>query len=267
AETYARSTYDRKFRGGYDRTRPDRPGIKWSLVTNAQMARRARTLTYPVVYLGGHYPQAPGPEDGMQFNFTVRQTFNSAAYADGYWIWTDWGAPKPWPNTQKWIDAMMADFAEANAALDAGDDTWASRQAKHIADPNATTPLLILTTDGEVASAWDPITGRKAAADAEVLKTVDWSAPAMLNGQKLRINGHDLEIVDAEGKQVHHRFTVGHGLRGMAVGDVDGVAGLEIVTLNAGWIRIWEPATGVMLLRFRIGHDHTHVAVDSRFTR
>ena len=266
AETYARSTYDRKFPGGYDRTRSDRPGLKWSLVTNAKLAQRARNLSYPVVFLGGHYPQAPGPDDGTQFNFTVRQAFNSAAYADGYWIWTDWGAPKPWPNTQAWIDAMMADFAEANAALDAGDDTWAGRQAQQIADPIATTPLLILTTNGKVTSAWDPIAGQQAVADAEALKAADWSTPAMLNEHKLRINGHDLELVDTEGS-VQQRFTVGHGLRGVAVGDVDGVAGAEIITLNAGWIRIWEPESGVTLLRFRVGNDQTRVAVDPRFTR
>jgi len=54
-------------------------------------------------------------------------------------------------------------------------------------------------------------------------------------------------------------YPVGHGLRGMAVGDVDAVAGTELITLNAGWVKIWDPATQSELLRFYVGPQQQEV--------
>ena len=250
AMTYGRTVYSREFEGGYNANEPDRTGLKWSLVTAAKMARAARRRSYPAVMLAGHYAQASGPADGTQYRFTARQAFNSAAYADGYWIWTDWHVPKPWKSKQEWIDAMMAYFGQANAALDAGDFSWSGRQADQIPDPKATKPLTILTTGGKQTWAWDPITGSKAEvhSDPDIKRT-----PAEIDGKRLRINGHDVEVVDPEAKTVLRKFRSGHGVRAVAVGEVDGLPGREIVTLNAGWIKIWDPDSGVMLLRFHVG--------------
>jgi hypothetical protein len=79
-----------------------------------------------VIYLAGHYPQSPGPKD--QYKFTAKQAFQSAAFGEGYWIWTDWKAPKPWTDKREWYDAMMDYFGKANAALDAKDWKWAKNE-------------------------------------------------------------------------------------------------------------------------------------------
>ena len=253
AATYGRTAFSRAFRGGYDADEPDRTGLKWSLITNASLARETRSRPYPAVLLGGHYPQAPGPnQGGQQYLFAARQAFHSAAYADGYWIWTDWDTPKPWTSKQDWIDAMMAEFQQANAALDAGDFTWANCRPIQNRDPGTTAPMVIVTTDGTNAAAWDPITGTRL---TDAVDTNAPTAPAMLGDTPLRVNGRMVETAAPGTETPPIRFPVGHGTRGIAVGDVDGIAGPELVTLNAGWIKIWDPETAVQLLRFRVGND------------
>jgi hypothetical protein len=44
------------------------------------------------------------------------------------------------------------------------------------------------------------------------------------------------------------------------VADVDTVAGNELVTLNAGWVRYWDYPSGAPLLRFWVGHDCVDMA-------
>ena len=206
AATYGRDTYS----GGYDTTRPDRPALKWSLMTNAEAAQLVPGLSYPAIYLGGHNPQAVGTGDA--YKFTVRQAYNSIAYGPGYWIWTEWDVPAGW-GRQDWIDALMAYFKLAHTALDLGDFTWASREPVQIADPCATTPLVILTANQlDAVTAWDPITG----------------------------------MVTTGG-------TPGPTWTTTAIGDVDAIAGDERVDIENGWILIFDPATDIQLLRFFVG--------------
>ena len=254
AETYGRTRFSNAFSGGYDATHPDRPGLKWSLLAVAKGARTARKRDYPVVLLGGHYPQSPGPADGTQYKFTVRQAFNSAAYADGYWIWTDWGAPRPWAKTQDWIDAMMCYFAEAHDALNAGDFTWAAGQESQVADPMETTPMAVVTGDGTRSTRWDPFPGEQRET-GEAIPTA--GSPPSLGGKPLRIEGTDVVQVDAKTSEEQLRIRAGTNLKAVAAGDVDGIPGEELVTLNDGWVRIWDPESGVELLRFLVGPDPT----------
>jgi hypothetical protein len=128
AMTYGRSVYSNAFVNGYDGNRPDAEALKWSLETVQNGARYAHERYDNVIYLGGHYPQSPGPADGMQFKFTAKQAFQSAAFGEGYWIWTDWVTPKPWTSQKEWYDAMIAYFGKANAAVMANDTTWAQRE-------------------------------------------------------------------------------------------------------------------------------------------
>ncbi|MCC7350651.1 MAG: hypothetical protein IT446_08795 [Phycisphaerales bacterium] len=258
ATLYGRTIWSNAFEGGYDADEPDARGLKWSLVTAAEMSRDARHRTYPAVLLSGHYPQSPGPGDGTQFRFTVRQSFNSAAYADGYWIWTDWAPPKPWTDKQQWIDAMMAYWTEANAALDAGDWTWSIRQKDSVANPKATAPKVIVTTDGKTVLAWDPLTGRKISTD----KPIVWTAVNPSAGKaksQLRIAGWSLRSTQSS---TADPYEVGHGVKAMAMGDVDAQEGDELVTLNGGWIKIWDPASKCQLLRFYVGAEQTDVRVE-----
>ena len=254
AMTYGRTIFSRKYAGGYRADEPDRTGLKWSLLTTAKMAREGRRRSYPAVVLGGHYPQASGPPDGTQYRFTVGQAFNSAAYADGYWIWTDWHVPKPWESKQQWIDAMMEYFGEANAALDAGDFTWAARQPDYFPDPDASKPLRIVTTGGQTQTVWDATTGQRV---ADAREPVIEPSPAAVDGSPLRINGHEVVWGGGETGPAPKQLPVGHGVRALAVGDVDGHRGPEIITLNAGWVKIWDPDSAVMLLRFYVGPDQT----------
>lgn len=257
ATLYGRTIWSNAFEGGYDANEPDRRGLKWSLVTASEMARAARKRDYPAVLLAGHYPQSPGPKDGSQYKFTVRQSFNSAAYADGYWIWTDWWLPEPWTDKQAWIDAMMEYWTEANAALDVGDWTWASRQPVQVEDPNATIPQIILTTDGEKVTAWDPISGKRLETSGEI-KWPKSSKPVLLEGKRtLHIRGWDVKAMG--GGEPAVVFRVGHGVRAFAIGDVDAIPGEELITLNAGWIKTWDPATQSELLRFYVGPDQQDV--------
>lgn len=257
AETYGRTRWNRA-KGGYDKTEPDAKGLKWSLIANATRARKARTRGYPVLLLGGHNPQSPGPADGTQYKFTVRQAFNSAAYADGYWIWTESGFKKSslYKTRQAWIDAMMGYFGQAHAALDVGDYTWARRQPETIPHGEATTPLRIVTHDEKSSAVWDPLTGRKVSSGEEpVTRNISKQARLSKSGS-LRINGHHVELIHSKTKKVIRRFHVGNAVAAFAAGDVDGMAGPELVTLNAGWVKIWSPATESMLLRFRVEGEH-----------
>ncbi|MBI3921828.1 MAG: hypothetical protein HY318_10470, partial [Armatimonadetes bacterium] len=240
ATLYGRTTWSNAFEGGYDANEPDRTGLKWSLVTASEMARAARQRDYPEVLLAGHYPQSPGPRDGLGYKFTVRQSFNSAAYADGYWIWTDWWLPEPWTDKQAWIDAMMVYWKEANAALDAGDFTWSSRQPDAVPNPKATTPEIILTTDGTKVVAWEALTGQR----LSITDSIVWpkkNGPVMLGTRSLHIEGWNVKAKGGDLPVVS--FPVGHATRAVAVGEVDGIEGDELVTLNAGWVKIWDPAS------------------------
>jgi len=231
--------------------------LKWSLVTAAEMSREARRRNYPAVLLSGHYPQSPGPKDGTQFRFTVRQSFNSAAYADGYWIWTDWTQPEPWTDKQQWIDAMMAYWSQANAALDAGDWTWSSRQDDSVTNPKSTAAKIILTTDGKTTTAWDPSTGKPLKLD----QPLEWPRINPSAGKaksKLRIAGWSLRSTESASAAP---YEVGHAARAMAMGDVDRQEGDELVTLNGGWIKIWDPASRCELLRFYVGPEQQQIAI------
>ena len=264
AMTYGRTQFSRAFSGGYDGNEPCRTGLRWSQTVNARIADAATGRNYPVIMLCGHYPQSPGPADGTQYKFTARQAFNSAAYGNGYWIWTDWSIKKSWQfkSKQEWIDAMMAYFAQANAALDAGDWTWSSRQKDSVADLKATTPMRIVTRGGKALSIWDPLTGRKAAVgDLPDPDKAFAHRVVRLDGKVLRINGSCLELVEPGAPAVAGSFPVGHGARAVAVGDVDAVAGPEVVTLNAGWIKIWDPESRAQLLRFFVGADQTEMTL------
>ncbi len=252
ATLYGRTIYSNAFDGGYDAEEPARTGLKWALVSASKMSRDAQNCGYPIVVLAGHYPQSPGPKDGSAYKFTTRQSFNSAAYADGYWIWTDWWLPEPWTDKQAWIDAMMDYWSQANAALDAGDWTWSSRQEDDVPNPNATVPRVILTTDGEKVTAWDAVTGKP----IETSSPIDWpkqGAPAMLGKKSLQVEGWN--VVAKENDVTTDSFLVGHATRAIAVADVDGIKGDELVTLNAGWVKIWDPESQSELLRFYVGAD------------
>lgn len=126
AMTYGRSVYSNAFEGGYDADRPDKEALQWSLDTVKMGVAAARLRYDNVIYLGGHYPQSPGPRD--QYKFTAKQAFQSAAFGEGYWIWTDWRAPKSWSDKREWFDAMMDYFGKASAALDAKNWQWAAEQ-------------------------------------------------------------------------------------------------------------------------------------------
>ncbi len=214
AMTYGRTIYSNAFDGGYDAEAPDRPSLKWSLLTAAKEAADARRRSYPVVSLAGHYPQSPGPTDGTQHRYTARQAFNSAVYADGYWIWTDWLTPEPYASRQAWIDDLLASFSEANAAVEAGDWTWSSRQEDQSPDPAATAPMAVLTRDpaGRV-TAWDPATGTSTGVIAQTPRG-PWGRTAQ--------------------------------------GDVDGVEGPERLRIEAGVVEVMDASTGIVLLRFRV---------------
>jgi len=230
AATYGRNYYSNEWPDGYDSTRPDRPGLKWSLLTDAERAAGARARDYPAVLLGGHYAQAPGPADGSQYKFLVRQSFNSAAYADGYWVWTDWITPSPFPTRQAWIDAMMSYFAEGNAAIEAQDWAWSSRQPDTIADPDATPKKLVLTVNAQnEISAWDPVTGQP-------VSLLDASVPS-------------------------------GNWQSVLTGDVDLMAGNERVEMQNGSLKIFDPQTNTLLLRFNIGGPYTGMQLVDPVTR
>jgi hypothetical protein len=230
AATYGRNYYSNEWPDGYDSSRPDRPGLKWSLLTDAQLAADARARDYPAVLLGGHYAQAPGPADGSQYKFLVRQSFNSAAYADGYWVWTDWITPSPFPTRQAWIDAMMSYFAEGNAAVEAQDWTWASRQMDSIVDPDATPKKLVLTRNAQnEISAWDPVTG-------------------------FPVSPLDANVPSGSWQSV-------------LTGDVDLIAGDERVELQSGSLKIFDPQSNTLLLRFNVGGAFTGMQLVDPVTR
>jgi len=63
--------------------------------------------------------------------------------------------------------------------------------------------------------------------------------------------------VDAKTSEEQLRIRAGTNLKAVAAGDVDGIPGEELVTLNDGWVRIWDPESGVELLRFLVGPDPT----------
>lgn len=126
AMTYGRSVYSNAFAGGYDADRSDKEALQWSLDTVKMGIAGAHQRYDNVIYLGGHYPQSPGPKD--QYKFTAKQAFQSAAFGEGYWIWTDWTAPKPWTDKREWFDAMMDYFGKANAALDAKNWKWSEEE-------------------------------------------------------------------------------------------------------------------------------------------
>lgn len=257
ATLYGRTYWSNAFEGGYDAEEPDAMGLKWGLTTASEMSRKARQRNYPAILLSGHYPQSPGPKDGTQYKFTVRQSFNSAAYADGYWIWTDWVQPEPWKTKQEWIDAMMGYWAEANAALDAGDWTWSSRQKDSVANPKATPLQYVLTTDGKVVTAWDPTSGRK----VETKEAMAWPTPdpaKVAAAKTLEIHGWNVRSVDRTSKI---EYQVGHGVRALAFGDVDRIVGDELLTLNGGWVKTWDPETRSELLRFYVGPEQVDLTV------
>lgn len=260
AVAYGRTIYSSAFAGGYDANEPDRRGLRWSLCETVKRRNNAASKGYPIVYLAGHYPQSPGPADGTAYKFTVRQSFNSAAYADGYWIWTDWKAPKSWPSKQAWIDAMMKYWQEANTALDKGNFTWSSRQDNQVCDPQITLPLSIVTKNEIKATFWHPITGKKYTNQnqQDILPNKDYSNS--ISGKKIIIRNKHIEIRDtANGgtKKIH----VGKALHGFAVGDVDTVPGDELVTLNDGWVKYWDIDSGACLLRFFVGSDQKNVSL------
>jgi len=132
AQTYGRSAYSNAFASGYDADRPDHEALKWSLDTVKKGIAGAHQRYDNVIFLAGHYPQSPGPEDGTQFKFTAKQAFQSAAFGEGYWIWTDWVTPKPWTDRREWYDAMISYFAKANAALDAKNWAWAEKEPETV---------------------------------------------------------------------------------------------------------------------------------------
>jgi hypothetical protein len=262
AVTYGRTIYNNAFDGGHDSNEPDRRGLKWSLTTMAKEVENSRSRDFPVTVLGGHYPQSVGPVNGtgsLQYKFTVRQAFNSAAYADGYWIWTDW-TPPAGLDKEVWINDMMAYFKEANAALDEGDFTWSNRQADQVVDSNAQKPMWIMTSDGQKTTVWNPISGKKMDGI-----TAAYSPASNVALDRITFNtaGDSIELIDAKTNVVVRRLSVGHGTRGIAVGEVDGIAGEEIITLNAGWVKIWDIETGTMLLRFYVGTDQVFICVKS----
>ena len=257
ATLYGRTYWSNAFDGGYDAEEPDAKGLKWGLTTASEMSRKARRRSYPAILLSGHYPQSPGPKDGTQYKFTVRQSFNSAAYADGYWIWTDWVQPEPWKTKQEWIDAMMVYWTEANAALEAGDWTWSSRQQDSVPNPKATALQYVLTTDGSKITLWDPTSGKKV--DASAAMTWPTPDPAKAAAAKaLEIHGWTVRSVDRSSRV---EYQVGHGVCALAFGDVDRITGDELVTLNGGWVKAWDPETQSELLRFYVGPDARDVAI------
>jgi len=128
ALTYGRSLFSNAFAGGYDGNRPDKEALQWSLDTVKKGVAETHYRYDNAVFLAGHYVHAPGPEDGMQFKFTAKQAFESAAFGEGYWIWSDWITPKPWTNRREWYDAMLQYFKEAHIALASGELDWAKNQ-------------------------------------------------------------------------------------------------------------------------------------------
>jgi|GEM_PF-2600185 len=357
AETYGRTPYDGKFAGGYNADEPDRRGLRHNLIGNYMRAKASREMDFPVISLSGHYPQASGPADGTQYKFTARDTFNSVAAADGYWVWTDWYVPTGYKGSQQdWTDDMMAYWAQANTALDSGDMTWASRQPIQVPDPNTTAPDNIITLSdtihsGEI-SVWDPVSGEclrhygkdkddpnvaitvgqtfAGISDSPVItvsakgmmriydgnkgklvKSVRLSIPegkttarivvndksiliypsdgtaalafdasgapldastfdeklvgSFIDGENtgLDITGSCVRLYDIATGKTTKLIEIGHGLRSIAVADVDAVPGNELITLNAGIIKTWDGHVGVKLLSFPVGHEMVSMATRS----
>ena len=354
AETYGRTSWTRA--DGYQADFPDRLGLKQNLIGNYRRAMAGRKTGFPLIVLAGHYPQADGPPDGTQYRFTARDSFNSVAAADGYWIWTDWNVPPDFDGSrQDWVDAMMAYWTEANGALDRGDWTWVNRQAVQVPNPEATVPAHVValrdrSQDGAIV-VWDPLTGCQlssfganpedpnlAVACGDLLENVagneiitltasgsvrlydpatrkivggfraarfgeqtadrilvvdgaihvgrrespaayeydgvgnllsarDFPAPRGLLGDDtpalhlVRRVGHEAWVFHPDNMEAPEEvIRVGHGLRAIAIADVDAIVGNEIVTLNAGWVRYWHYPSGAPLLRFRVGHDSVDMA-------
>ena len=135
ATTYSRSTWGSAFEGGYDANRPDKEALKWAL-DFTKLAIEGTHETYDnVIFLAGHYSSAPGPKDGTQYKFTAKQAFQSAAFGEGYWIWSDWITPEPWKDRGEWHDALVGYLGKANAAVDAKDWTWADREPETVPTP------------------------------------------------------------------------------------------------------------------------------------
>ena len=354
AETYGRTSWTRA--DGYQADFPDRLGLKQNLIGNYRRAMTGRRADFPLIVLAGHYPQAAGPSDGTQYRFTARDSFNSVAAADGYWIWTDWGAPPGFGGSrQDWVDAMMAYWADANGALDRGDWTWVNRQTIQAPNPESTVPAHIVTVrdlsrGGEIV-VWDPLTGVQnssfgadpedpnvAVACGDLLENVpgnevitltasgslrlynpatrqivggfqaerfgeqtadrirvadgaiyvgrrgrsaayeydgagnqlsapDFPAPRGLLGDDapalrlVRLVGHEVWVFHPDTMEAPEEvIRVGHGLRAIAIADVDAIVGNELVTLNAGLVRYWHYPSGAPLLRFGVGHDSVDMA-------
>jgi hypothetical protein len=148
---------------------------------------------------------------------------------------------------------MMKAFKQANTALDVGDYTWASRYPEKIKDTQALKPQLIATSDGKSCKLWNPLTGESIDPETEIIR-LPQSDP-MLEGKKIRVDGQRVEVVEKD--KTVKSFPVGAGVRAVAVGDVDGQPGPEIVTLNRGWVKIWDPQSQVLLLRFFVGHNQS----------
>lgn len=130
ATTYARAVWDNAVEGGYDAKKPDKEALKWAL-DYTKIATRVAHQTYDnVVLLPGHYSHAPGPPD--QYKFTAKQAFQSAAFGEGYWIWSDWMTPKPFTSRKEWHDALVGYLGKANRAVDAKDWTWADREPETV---------------------------------------------------------------------------------------------------------------------------------------
>lgn len=262
AMTYGRSIYSNAFENGYDADRPDREGLKWSLTTVGKRKAAVANRYDNVIFLAGHYPQAVGPADGTQFKFTARQAFNSAAFGQGYWIWTDWMTPEPWQDRRQWFDAMMDYFKLANGAIDAGDWTWAAREPEAITTPNATAVHLLITSDGQTTRQWQPRTGKEVFAQTPAADQLQAKPQTTYQDWTLRIAGSAVEAVDSQG-QVIKRYPAGHRLTAIAIGDVDGLPGDELVTLSAGWVKVWDIDTQVTLSKFYVGQSQRTLAVGS----
>lgn len=251
ATAYGRTLYP------YDPKQPDRLGLKWTKTILTQIREDAYNRFDNVIFLGGHYPQAPGPIDGA-FKFTVKQAYDSVAYGDGYWIWTDWETPAPWTDRGKWQDDMVAYFRQANNALDAGDTTWAAREPESIPAPAATPPQTLVTSDGKTRIAWDPRTGKRLTAGATNTANPLTQTGVIEGAYAFRIYGTAAEARLKEtpaSEMPVKRYPAGHGLSALAIGEADGLPGLELVTLGSGWVKVWDIESQAQLARFYVGTE------------
>ena len=78
---------------------------------------------------------------------------------------------------------------------------------------------------------------------------------------RLHIDRREIHCLDVDSSERRQTIVVGDKLHDMAVGDVDCIQGPELVTLNDGWVKIWDVPSQTQILRFHVGEDWQDIAL------